>query len=68
MRDLLSHPEPKLQIQSGSDGVWLHFHARNGLSSSLNLDAMAEETGGAIIGRALAAWCDEYRNHIPKTI
>ncbi len=46
-----------LTINVGTDGVWLHFRSKSGLSVSLNANNMAEGLGGRIIDRGLRQWC-----------
>lgn len=52
--------DAELTINSGRDGVWLHFKASNGQSASINVDNMAVGRGG-ITGSALSCWCDDQR-------
>jgi len=56
--------EPKLKIQSGKDGVWLHFSTGAGRSASLNLH---QQLPGDIIGKILTEWAKEYALKNPAT-
>lgn len=49
--------DPKLKIQSGQDGVWLHFSTSAGQHASLNLHMQQRDS---IIGKAITAWAKEY--------
>jgi len=48
---------PRLRIQSGEDGVWLHFSTANGEHAGINLSNMNR---GDIIGNNIRAWAKEY--------
>jgi hypothetical protein len=48
--------EPQLKIQSGQDGVWLHFKASNGISSSINLHLQE----GSMVKDGLRQWAKDY--------
>lgn len=52
-----------LTINSGRDGVWLHFSSSTGQYASINVDAMVEHYG-AITGRALRDWCADRRAQV----
>lgn len=56
--------DPKLEIQNGKDGVWLHFHTSNKLHASLNLHT---QNISGIIGTALSEWSKEYAFKNPVT-
>lgn len=51
--------KPDLKIQSGQDGVWLHFKTSTGLSASINLHVMFGP-GGRIFDMAICQWAKEY--------
>ena len=46
-----------IKINVGRDGCWLHFSSEAGVSSSINVNIMAERQG--IIGKGLREWCDD---------
>lgn len=48
--------DANISITCGRDGTWLHFHASNGKSASLNIDLMNH---GHVIGAALHGWCED---------
>ena len=55
---------PKLEIQSANDGVWLHFRTADGKHASLNLPTLYKHDGG-IIDKAVHLWCLEYAHANP---
>lgn len=51
--------KPSLKIQSGQDGVWLHFKTSTGLSAGINLHVMFGDEG-RITDKAICQWAKEY--------
>jgi hypothetical protein len=63
MKKLTNNPE--LTIDSGHDGVWLHFKTKSGKSASVNLHVFCN--GGSIIDNAITEWAKDYaRENPPK--
>lgn len=56
MNTLIKSPE--LRIQSGEDGVWLHFTTSKGDAASLNLHMQRHES--TVIQHALTEWAREF--------
>ena len=46
-----------IKINVGSDGCWLHFSSEAGVSSSINVNVLAERQRQGIVGKGLREWC-----------
>ena len=54
----LSLLKDRLEIQSGTDGVWLHFKTKEGPHAAINLSEGG--IGGPITRAAIRKWCEEF--------
>ena len=52
--------QPELKIQSGGDGVWLHFKTNKGCSASINLPNIYGQAGGNFVADTIMEWCREF--------
>ena len=57
MKTLIKNP--KLEIQSSEDGVWLYFTASNGLQAAINLPVVFSDKT-RIEGRAIVQWAKDF--------
>jgi hypothetical protein len=62
MKTIISNP--KLEIQSSRDGVWLHFETRNGKCASINLPTFFANDR-SVRDTAIVQWAVEYAHTNP---